>query len=71
MFCGTPSYMCPEIVKKKEYYGYAADIWAVGVCLFTIATGKFPFKSPIERELYKKIIKGQYFWTENVSNTTK
>lgn len=48
LFCGTPSYMSPEIVLKKEYKGDAADIWAVGVVLFTLVSGTFPFKSPIE-----------------------
>ena len=38
-FCGTPSYMSPQIVAKKPYWGPAADIWAVGVILFTLLTG--------------------------------
>jgi serine/threonine protein kinase len=39
IFCGTPSYMAPEIVLKTEYCGPPADIWALGVLLFTILTG--------------------------------
>ena len=39
IFCGTPSYMSPEIVSKKEYWGSAADIWASGVLLFVMLTG--------------------------------
>jgi len=26
MFCGTPSYMSPEIVKREEFAGGPADI---------------------------------------------
>jgi serine/threonine protein kinase len=26
-FCGTPTYMAPEIVSKKEYYGTPVDVW--------------------------------------------
>lgn len=44
MFCGTPSYMAPEIVLKKEYYGCPADIWALGVLLYVLLCGVFPFK---------------------------
>lgn len=43
-FCGTPSYMPPEIVMKKDYLGSSADIWSIGILLFTLLTGSFPFK---------------------------
>ena len=44
IFCGTPSYMCPEIVKKIEYFGKPADIWALGILLYVMLYGKFPFR---------------------------
>jgi serine/threonine protein kinase len=31
--------MAPEIVLKTEYCGPPADIWALGVLLFTILSG--------------------------------
>jgi serine/threonine protein kinase len=40
--------MSPELVMKKEYRGDLADVWAVGVLLFTLVSGVFPFRSPIE-----------------------
>ena len=59
IFCGTPSYMCPELVCKKEYYGGPADVWACGVLLFTLLCGQFPFKSiTSEKELFRKINRG-------------
>lgn len=61
MFCGTPSYMAPEIVNKQEYTGPPADIWALGVLLYALLCGTFPFKGQTDKELYKKITSGDFY----------
>ena len=63
--------MSPELVLKKEYWGDLADVWAVGVVMFALANGSFPFRSPIERELYWKIIKGTFEFGSHVSINTR
>ena len=55
IFCGTPSYMSPEIVSKREYYGAPSDIWACGVLLYILLCGVFPFKSAFEKDLFRRI----------------
>ena len=60
IFCGTPSYMAPEVVQRREYKGENADIWALGVLLFVSLTGVFPFKGATDQELYKKINHAEY-----------
>ena len=45
LFCGTPSYMSPEIVSKQESFGPPSDIWAAGVVLYVLLTGTYPFKA--------------------------
>jgi serine/threonine protein kinase len=52
VFCGTPSYMSPEIVQRKEYYGPPTDIWATGILLYAMLCGRFPFKGNSTKELY-------------------
>lgn len=44
VFCGTPSYMSPEILNKRPYKGFPTDIWASGVLMYAMLCGQFPFR---------------------------
>ena len=55
LFCGTPSYMPPEILKKEKYIACYSDIWSLGVLFYTMLFGIFPFKGKDEDELLKSI----------------
>ncbi|XP_052276707.1 dual specificity mitogen-activated protein kinase kinase 5-like isoform X2 [Dreissena polymorpha] len=48
-FVGTNVYMSPERI-KAENYGAPSEIWSLGVTLFELATGKFPFKEILMAE---------------------
>lgn len=67
MFCGTPSYMAPEIVSRVEYRGDKADVWALGVVLYTMLQGVFPFKGESDQELYTRIQSGEYTLFHEIS----
>lgn len=43
IFCGTLSYMAPEIIENKSFKGDAADVFSLGVIMFILVTGSFPF----------------------------
>ncbi|KAI8929967.1 hypothetical protein BC831DRAFT_441763 [Entophlyctis helioformis] len=41
--CGTPHYMAPEMELGQPYTGPEVDIWSMGVTLYVLYTGRFPF----------------------------
>jgi serine/threonine protein kinase len=43
MYCGTRSYMSPEIINKQTYMGKNSDIWSLGVVLYKLVTGEYAF----------------------------
>ncbi|MCQ2819545.1 MAG: serine/threonine-protein kinase [archaeon] len=42
-YCGTKIYMAPEIVMEKPYDGKKADVFSLGVTLFSLLFGVAPF----------------------------
>lgn len=71
VFCGTPNYMAPEIVAKREYLGACADVWALGVLLYATLVGKLPFKGSTDRETYKNILRGTFECPTSLSEGAK
>lgn len=57
-FCGSPYYMSPEIFACKPYDS-KSDIWAMGVCVYEMATLERPFDATLMQQLVFKIVHGQ------------
>jgi len=47
---GSLEYLSPEILQRKPYNGCKAEVWSLGVILYTLLFGEFPF-SEQERNL--------------------
>ncbi|OXA45250.1 Serine/threonine-protein kinase 40 [Folsomia candida] len=58
--CGSPAYVSPEGISKKPYAGKPSDMWSLGVALYTMLYGKFPFFDVSPRELFKKVQGGVF-----------
>ncbi|KAH9589142.1 Protein kinase domain [Trypanosoma melophagium] len=57
--CGTPYYFSPEICRNKPYNN-KSDVWALGVLLYELATGRHPFDGNSMQQLMQRIVKGTY-----------
>lgn len=53
-YLGTPYYVAPEIIENKGY-DEQCDIWSLGVCLFRLLTGEYPYKEEQTHKLLKAI----------------
>lgn len=51
----------------RPYRGKPSDMWALGVVLFTMLYGQFPFYDSIPQELFRKIKAAEYSIPEWVS----
>ncbi|XP_067289363.1 hormonally up-regulated neu tumor-associated kinase homolog A-like [Pseudorasbora parva] len=40
--CGSPAYAAPELLSRKKY-GPKVDVWSIGVNMYAMLTGTFPF----------------------------
>jgi NIMA (never in mitosis gene a)-related kinase len=55
---GTPYYMSPELFSNKPY-NHKSDVWALGCCVYEMATLKHAFNAKDMNSLVYKILKGR------------
>jgi len=66
---GTWAFWSPEMCEGgRAFSGYAADLWAAGVCLYIFVTGKLPFYSESPGDLIEMIKEGNVPYDENLSD---
>ncbi|KEG08981.1 serine/threonine protein kinase [Trypanosoma grayi] len=69
--CGTPNYVAPEVMKRRGYNGFGADVWSCGVVLYVMLAGRLPFEDRGIKTLLAKIDRGEYHMVRHVSDAVK
>lgn len=52
--CGTRNYLPPEMLSGRTY-AFSADLWCLGVMLFRMLIGSFPFEASRTKEVFHKV----------------
>ena len=76
---GTLSFQAPEIFSESNYAGPPLDVWALGVILFALLSGRLPFegpelnsqKRPRDQIIKQKIMSGQFKVDDHLSSDAK
>ena len=58
--CGAPNYQSPEMIALKFGASFEAEIWSLGITVYTMLVGKPPFHNTDKKLILKNIEQGQY-----------
>lgn len=69
---GCPAYVSPEILSTSgSYSGRAADCWSLGVMLYTMLVGRYPFHYSDPAALFSNIRRGAFTVPDSLSSKAK
>lgn len=61
-FCGTTTYMAPEVLNRSHSvsYGKPVDMWSLGVMIYCLMCGEHPFHGSSTTKLIEAICAGEF-----------
>ena len=63
--CGEPGYIAPEQLERWPAYGFACDIWSIGVVVYELLGGCHPFEGDWD-QIFDQTRTGQYSFYPNL-----
>lgn len=65
-FHGSLQYIAPEVINQIPHDPFKADVWAIGVCLYEMATGVLPWRSTSLADLKNELSLGYYTFPSEI-----
>lgn len=64
---GCPAYVSPEVLNplQTSYSGRLSDSWSLGIILFTLLIGRYPFHHPTIANMFARISRGNFKYPIN------
>ncbi len=64
---GSAMYSAPEVFKRQPYIGKIADIWSLGICLYVMVCGEYPFKGDDVKDFIAHLFNDSFDVPETVT----
>jgi tribbles-like protein len=69
---GCRAYVSPEILRSRtQYSGRAADMWSLGIILYAMLVGMYPFYDIDRASFFAKIAMGNFIIPDYLSSRAK
>ncbi|EER03944.1 calcium-dependent protein kinase, putative [Perkinsus marinus ATCC 50983] len=59
--CGSAHYLAPELLGQN--YSFPVDLWSLGVLMYLLLYGYYPYDGPSSREIMMQILRNRIQWT--------
>ncbi|KAI8073123.1 kinase-like domain-containing protein [Gongronella butleri] len=70
-FEGNAQYIAPELALHRAIYGETADVWVLGISLYRMLVGKYPFHASNDRRLFNKMHHGGFTIPSSLSDDAR
>ncbi|XP_071038582.1 testis-specific serine/threonine-protein kinase 2-like [Parasteatoda tepidariorum] len=67
-YCGSSSYVAPEVIEGQPYDPISADIWSAGICIFVILNNAMPFDDSNIRQMHDDQVTKNWSYTSKCKN---
>ncbi|OHT09487.1 hypothetical protein TRFO_04576 [Tritrichomonas foetus] len=65
--CGSPFYVAPEVILGNKNYTKKVDIWSLGILLYYMMTGNYPFYENNIKKLMTMIVENEVTFPPDMS----